>query len=277
MIVAGIVLYNPELTRLKENINSIIKQVNKLIIVDNNSDNKIEVKKLIDEYPNIILIENKINVGIAKALNLMCKRAYGDNYEWILTLDQDSVCPPNIIREYEKKINIPNLGILCPLINDLNNPLKEINNQDNTVEKCITSGSLVRLEAWSKVGGFDEWMFIDLVDFDFSKKIISKSYIIKQINSVILIHEIGSIKKFNILFKEINVMNHSAFRKYYMARNNLYFAKKYRLDESYVRAIIKNMKLFTLTLIFENQKHSKIKAIIKGTIDGFRADSTQDR
>ena len=37
--IAGIVLYNPDLGRLKENIESICKQVDKVILIDNGSDN----------------------------------------------------------------------------------------------------------------------------------------------------------------------------------------------------------------------------------------------
>lgn len=36
-------------------------------------------------------------------------------------------------------------------------------------DECITSGSLTSVEAWQKIGGFDEWLEIDGVDFDFFK------------------------------------------------------------------------------------------------------------
>ena len=56
--IAGIVLYNPDLGRLKENIESICKQVDKVILIDNGSDNIREIEDLIKEYLNCILLNN---------------------------------------------------------------------------------------------------------------------------------------------------------------------------------------------------------------------------
>lgn len=67
--IAGIVLYNPDLGRLKENIESICKQVDKVILIDNGSDNIREIEDLIKEYLNCILLKNGENMGIAYALN----------------------------------------------------------------------------------------------------------------------------------------------------------------------------------------------------------------
>ena len=43
-IFAGIVLFNPEISRLKENITHILGQVDRLILVDNGSSNKEEIQ-----------------------------------------------------------------------------------------------------------------------------------------------------------------------------------------------------------------------------------------
>ena len=57
--IAGIVLYNPDLGRLKENIESICKQVDKVILIDNGSDNIREIEDLIKEYLNCILLKRR--------------------------------------------------------------------------------------------------------------------------------------------------------------------------------------------------------------------------
>ena len=74
--IAGIVLYNPDLGRLKENIESICKQVDKVILIDNGSDNIREIEDLIKKYLNCILLKNGENMGIAYALNQILKYAY---------------------------------------------------------------------------------------------------------------------------------------------------------------------------------------------------------
>ena len=46
-IAAGIVLYNPDIDRLKKNLEVIESQVEKVFLVDNHSNNLEEVKKMI--------------------------------------------------------------------------------------------------------------------------------------------------------------------------------------------------------------------------------------
>lgn len=99
-ICAGIVLYNPDIVRLRENVNAIISQVDMLFLQDNGSENISEVEALIGGLPRVVLLKSSRNMGIAWALNQLCEQATADNYCWILTLDQDSVCPEGIIVTY---------------------------------------------------------------------------------------------------------------------------------------------------------------------------------
>ena len=117
-ICAGIVLYNPDITQLKRNIAAIIKQVQILYLQDNGSANISDVEKIIAETSSIVLLRNPKNKGIAWALNALCKRAESDDFQWILTLDQDSVCPQNMIALYKEYLPIADM--LCPKIVDRN-------------------------------------------------------------------------------------------------------------------------------------------------------------
>ena len=92
MTAAGIVLYNPDTERLKENIEAILPQVDQIIVVDNGSSNVDEICELLNKYEQIKFIWNEENYGIAKALNQLLYFAYKNDVEWILTIDQDSVC-----------------------------------------------------------------------------------------------------------------------------------------------------------------------------------------
>lgn len=70
-ISAGIVLYNPDTDRLKENINAIINQCTHIYLIDNGSDNINNISDLLEEYNDlkITVIYNQKNMGIASALN----------------------------------------------------------------------------------------------------------------------------------------------------------------------------------------------------------------
>ena len=270
MICAGIVTYNPDLNRLKENINSISKQVKLLIIFDNGSKNIEELQKLCCLYKNIALILSPKNKGIAYALNRIVERAYSENYLWLLTLDQDSVCFENIITDYEKCIcTINNASIICSLIKDRNFKYYDeiINTQYTNVKFTITSGACINIKDCFKIGGFDEQLFIDWVDSDYCFRIDKLGKKIVRINKEKILHEVGiDTRNYNFLWKKITIFNHNAFRVYYICRNGIYLARKNK-NTTILRAKITAINRLIIILLFEKNKLKKIKAGIKGVKD----------
>ena len=272
-ISAGIVLFNPDINRLKENISAVIVQCTHIYLVDNGSNNIGDVSELLNQYnqSKISILCNKENRGIAKALNQLTAAAQKDGFKWVLTLDQDSVAPSNIVEEFEKYINNSNTGMLCPVICDRNKgAIVEAKNGYKEIDECITSGSLLNIKAWSEIGGFDESMFIDGVDFDICYRIRQNGYKILCIQSVVLLHELGRIEYHRFLFWKVFVKNHSAFRKFYIARNTVYLARKEH--SNIVKAILQNVKLFLIAICYEDDKCKKSKKILQGTIDGYKCE-----
>ena len=53
---------------MKENIETIRKQVKIVLIIDNASDNVVDIRQMIKEYKNVYMICNTVNKGIAVAL-----------------------------------------------------------------------------------------------------------------------------------------------------------------------------------------------------------------
>ena len=268
-IVAGIVTYNPDLDRLRENIESIISQVEKVIVFDNGSKNQTKIKELYQE--KVILITSPVNIGIAAALNRLMQRSRELGATWMVSLDQDSVCSQNFceqMRAYLYKED--NFGIVAPVIVDRNvgivghNPEKEY----RSVRTCITSGAFTKVEVWKEIGGYDESMFIDSVDFEFCYRVRKAGYKVVQVRDVQLLHEIGNSKKRKFLFWTVDVKNHSAFRKYYIARNNVYYPLKHHLWLRFIRGNIRNIELLTTVILYENDKKIKIKKIISGWKNG---------
>lgn len=103
-----------------------------------------------------------------KALNQICSWCKENNYSWVITLDQDSLVQEDIIKKYKKYISTPNIAIMTPVIIDRNNIKCESQKNDfEYVDKCITSASFTNIDIWYQLQGFDEYMFIDLVDFEY--------------------------------------------------------------------------------------------------------------
>lgn len=270
-IYAGIVTYNPELERFKENISSIQRQLS-VVVFDNGSDNILNIEKLISNFANIVLIKSEKNIGIAAALNRLMWWGEKKKYEWMLSLDQDSVCEENFVVSMTPYLTVEqNLGIVAPVILDRNlgvvghNPKTEYTH----VKTCITSGAFSKLSAWKKIGGYDEKMFIDSVDFEYCYRMRKNGYGIIQVRDVKLLHEIGKSQKRKFLFWRVDIMEHSAFRKYYIARNNVYYPLKHHMWLHFILGNIRNLKLFMVVMLYEESKKEKISAIFKGWRDAF--------
>ena len=165
-----------------------------------------------------------------------------------------------------------NLGIVAPVIVDRNVGIVGHNPTSNYahVKTCITSGCFSNIEAWRVIDGYDESMFIDSVDFDFCYRIRKKGYGVIQVKNVQLLHELGNSKMRKFIFWSIDVTSHSAFRKYYIAKNNVYYPYKNHLWFHFIRGNLRNIWLIMIVLLYESDKNNKIHAIIKGWKDAYK-------
>ncbi|MFA7074690.1 MAG: glycosyltransferase family 9 protein, partial [Endomicrobiaceae bacterium] len=206
--------------------------------------------------------------------------ALSKQYKWVLTLDQDSEFYPNtyniLLAGYENLKDKDMVMLIAPkpvervLIKDSTMGLN-IRNQVEILWKNavlnLTSGSLIKAEAFSHIGFFEEKLFIEQVDNDFCYRLGKKGYKIKVAVNVPFVHEIGkSLKKMFFLTR-----NHSEKRKYYLARNVVYVFKKYFSYAPYTATryflggtVLGWFKIF----LFEDNKTSKIKSGIRGLMDG---------
>lgn len=270
---AGIVLFNPEIERLNENLQAVIPQVGEVVLVDNGSENILEVRKLLVQYPTCKLVENNKNKGIATALNQILNYAVQHKYEWFLTLDQDSVCNEKLIETYEKFILPDKIGMLTSLAIDRNftvDNLFEGNEKYRYVTYCITSGALVNTTACNKCGGWDDILFIDNVDGEICIHMKELGYKVLSVQFNGILHEVGHGKDVQFLWKKDVVYNHPASRQYYMARNRIYVARKYPKEFNLRKEMLKELRNYRLILFFEKDKINKIVARIKGVRDGLR-------
>ena len=138
-ISAGIVLYEPELKRLLENVTAIIRQVDTVIIVDNASSHIKEVKEVLSRFSNILFLAIAQNEGIAVALNQILDISMQIGMDWTLTLDQDSVVCENFIDVSRNYFDLANVAIITPTILDRHDFTQELlaNNENWYVDVGI--------------------------------------------------------------------------------------------------------------------------------------------
>lgn len=260
---------------------SIKDQVNKVIIVDNNSNNETkEYINFLKENYEIEAIFNNENLGIATALNQGVEYALEEGYNWILTMDNDSEATPRMINSmlnvYENLSNSEKELVVGIFPKYLEKGLADFSgvesdeklNEYKYLISDITSGNLLKADVFEKVGFFDEKLFIDYVDHEFCYRINSLGLKLIKVENAKLLHSLGNTRKKKILFKEVIYTNHSPLRKYYMTRNRFYTWRKFpdlmeinKIDK--VNFIKENLKI----LLLEKNKLKKFRMILKGYID----------
>ena len=269
MILAGITLFNPDIPVLKKNIESLLGQVDVLVLVDNGSSEiRTWESEIRESYPDVCLIQNGENKGIAVALNQIYTYAKEKGCEWVLTVDQDSCCPEDIIATYQKYTGFANVGAICPVVCDRNYENKDsIKGEYTLLDKCITSASFTPVSAWEAVGGFLETLFIDFVDHDFSAKLIEKGYQIIRVNAVRLEHEIGHGRTHYFLWRQVTTFNHPPFRKYYQVRNWIYYIKAHKQVINVFHEWCRFAFFFVKTFLYEKNRKEKFKEMRRGMKD----------
>lgn len=270
-LIAGIVTYNPDMKRLKENIDAVYNQVVQLVIVDNSSLNIDSIISLGNEYNKVNLVCNNENLGIAMALNQEMEYAKKHGFEWMLSLDQDSICPENFCEQLMEFCDAEdNIAIVAPVIQDKNMGMVGHCPEGNYgfVRSCITSGAIVNVAAWEECGRYDESMYIDSVDIEFCYRVRKFGYKVLQTPKVLLIHEIGNGRCRRFLIWKVKIMGHTAFRKYYISRNNVYYPLKHKLFLFVIRGYFRNIRNIIFVLLYEDKKKSKLSSIFSGTVDG---------
>lgn len=275
-ICAGIVTYNPEIGLLEKNLSALKPQVQKIYVVDNNSDNIDEIDSCAERHSVCQFIHNHENYGIAKALNQLCEMAMLDGFDWILTMDQDSECAPDMVEHLAAYTGDPAYGIIAPRVEFRDGDLLILATNDGDkdtviVPACITSGSLTRLEAWKNVGGFDEWFFIDRVDNEFCTHLTVSGYKIIRVNKAILSQRAGDMKFIRMPWgRKILLPYYNCKRNYYICRNSVYFFRKYRHDIDFGHQVMVFLYSQFIKLLFESGRWSTLCSTFKGIIDGQR-------
>lgn len=289
-IGALIVTFNPDIKRLVKNITAVHPQTDLLVIVDNGSENRNEIKRVADQF-SISFLNLFSNQGIASAQNQGIKYLAELKCKWMLTLDQDSVIPANLVEEFRnsKYFIDSNTGIIAAQYDDPNwtetqRSFKlETDAMATKKTMVIASGNLVRYEAWVKSGGYDEWMFIDQVDFDFCARVILSGYNIWQLNGVIMEHEVGKViqkpvlAKILLFPKKAIFGDHSAFREYYIQRNTIVYSKRYPEFRRHRLQSLVSLIQSRRILVYSGPHIPKLLAAWKGILDGIKYNPANDK
>lgn len=297
-IVAGFVLFNPDEDRFKECLNNALSLFDEIILFDN-VGNCLQYQKY---DPRVTYITEGGNKGLSRALIAIMKMAKNRGADWVVTLDQDTVLPDNLVSEFTKYANLPYAAIIAPQVVDKRRPYQKVEQCTNPIQAidfAITSASFTNVEIYEKLGGFDEWLFVDFIDNDYCKRALLEGYKIYRMNNVVIDQEFGKISlkapwkvKFYLWLSKVthnrNVAKFtynkvvSPLRVYYVHRNLLYLNKKFKnyggigYENFYCKSFGGFLLYFSLPSFVRAQaKWSVLKSIVKGLCDGAKSPDNQ--
>ncbi|MGE5805803.1 MAG: glycosyltransferase [Ignavibacteria bacterium] len=271
--VAGVVvLYNPP-EDVADIVSSYIHQVQFIYIIDNSRERLPGSAPLINNYQDKIeYIFNGVNLGVAAAINLGARKAVNAGYSFLLTMDQDSKAPPNMVASLiEVADSKKNIGIVSPLHSNKFGTHLKFGSEAKEVMSVMTSGNLLSLAAFNKIGGFCEDFFIDYVDIEYCIRLNYFNFKVVQLGNIILEHDEANISEKRFFFRKFYPTNNVPFRMYYKTRNLLYLRERYKNE--YPRLLRKEydvyLRNFVKIILFEKQRLLKIKMIFLGVLDYF--------
>ncbi|MEH7095085.1 glycosyltransferase family 2 protein [Neobacillus vireti] len=281
-VCAVMVCFYPDIEELSSNINAIVGQVEKLIIVDN-SEKPVNHDFLnnSDHASKIEWVSLKENLGIGAAHNVGIKMALEQNFDGILLLDQDSNPPENLVKELSSGIQFLNdqgikVACLGPDIfnkntNETYKPLvnKGVELSQDFVEKdvLISSGKLISAEAVKQIGMMDEALFIDLVDFEWCWRARKYGFRVFSSKRARMGHMVGQ-KNIKIL-NSYNLLIPAPIRHYYQFRNTIFLLKRDYVPRYWkIKALIERSIEFFLYSLLISPRLSRFRYIVKGIKDG---------
>lgn len=270
LILAVIILYQPDKSLLNRNVGAFINHVDKLIIWDN-TPSLIAGEGLIEgKYEDKIIYEGVgKNVGISRALNYVWRYAITEGYDFLLTMDQDSVWydfasfKDSVIKRNKNELCICGP---CAYTDIHNRPAKK---GFESFRWQITSGMLVKTELLNRIGGYNETFKVDCVDIELCLRAKLKGFNSYYCYDGFLLQKYGTPSKTQFLGKERNYIYYSPFRIRGIIGGHILLYRRYKHPDL-PKEIKRFIKEAVKSIVYSGKQPVKLLfALIEGIIDGF--------
>ncbi|MCX5709103.1 MAG: glycosyltransferase [Candidatus Omnitrophica bacterium] len=269
-IAAVIVTYNNSemLLRLLEDIMSQTRMADEIIIVDNgNTDDTQNLVK--EKFSQAKYIKIPQNSGSAGGYYTGIQAAMVKN-DFVWTLDDDVRVPADSLKELIdgfKRLAISHkIAIARSVVFKEPKPKAEI-----LMDNFTWRGCLIKTEVFGQGCVINKDFFIYGEDSDLSYQLSKKGYVFFWIpTSVCQDTRTSGREKYRFFGKTSEIYSDN-FRLYYAFRNHIYILMRYGYYLKATRVILYGLKASLCFLSkYGLTSVSKIKAIIKGIIHGFR-------
>lgn len=258
-VAAVVIVYKSNIEEVQTNIEQFILSVDKLIIWRNSPETIAIAERYLDKVVFMGLGNNEF---IAKPLNTVVEWCHENEFDWLLTMDQDSTWANfdgfwNTVKHYTDT----DVVIYAP---NVNSTIQE-DEPRVAVKSVITSGSLYCVKKLRQLGGFREDYQIYWVDGEFCYWAGLHQYKIYVLPNFNLTQKFG--KETTGAFG-VFVANYTAIVYYYLFRNMLWMRREYGEGVS-IKTIFYTSKIYILGIIVgESQKLTKLRMVFKAFYEG---------
>lgn len=186
------------------------------------------------ELPNLQVVRNPSNRGIARALNQGLDAARAGGYRWLLTVDQDSSLDElyaEAVAAYAESLVLAGVpvgaigaGNVLDASGAMTYPTRTVMHSGLAItvtEEVVQSGTVWSVEALTAIGGFDESLGMDAIDAAACLGLRSRGFIVAVNPSVNLHHQIQGAQQIRLLGRNVMVTGHSPQRRSAIVKNRL--------------------------------------------------------
>ena len=260
-------------------IGALNAQVDKVVIVDDGSHS---LGRLDLAGPDVVTIELDENIGIAAALNVGLDKARELGATHVLTMDQDSALPDDYVAEALRHLeHLQAQGLQVAAVSPARFGEFLVSTKPGTPHPRdpIQSGQVVPVSVFDDVGGFDERLFIDGVDTEFTLRARGAGYEFWVLPGSDMDHSLGEKipvtvfgKHLTLFGKKRNHYYHAPFRTYYAVRNGLVLWRLHRRGNVgwLTRRTIALLWVTALGIVLSADRGAQFVATVHGFGDGVR-------
>ncbi|MCE5324097.1 glycosyltransferase family 2 protein [bacterium] len=280
-ICAVVVTYHPD-NNFPKRLLAVASQIDAVVIVDNASgEDAVETLRNAVSDVGAHILQNPKNIGIASALNRGVIWAKEHGYDWVLTLDQDTILlDDDVVGTFADvydscgmKLNIACIG--SNYIDKLQEkPFIDEKGEDDEpwadAPTVITSGTLLSIAAAEKIGPFRDEFFIDHVDDEYCLRARRFDFVCIMTRRPLMVHTSGAPRYHEFRGRRLITSHLPAIRRYYRTRNLVTLIREYRhTNPDWIRfAVTVRYKETLLMLLFERDKFQKTLAVLLGIFHG---------
>jgi len=266
-VVGVIWTFNPDVRRFATVLRVASMQVNRIIVVDNGSENIEDIRLLCRAFDHVELIELGVNIGV-EALNI------GINYairkydpEFVLLLDDDTILYPNaiskILKVAQRSKLYQHIGALCLSATE---PKALWRGKLVNVSRHIFSGCLIRSYIFKEGLWIRRDFFLDQADFDFYAEIRRRGYMVVVYGEKLVNHKLGVKLRVRVPpLGAFSIDYEPPWRYYYIVRNSTVLLLEGKID---VRFYVRQLLTFFISLIIVDGFAKTFKALITGLAHG---------